>query len=153
MISMENWATQAFEKLKKEAKQVVGQKEKAMAGAVMEAIQVFCQQEPEFAQAVVQGPSFFDCMKKVASGVGSSISDLDVYKKAVQFYVPGAQVKMLLTIDLVGEAVEPEEVPGDSHVAPLLGMTEEDGGSQENMEPEKATGKILTLDLDDLFSF
>ena len=116
-------------------------------------IELFCRQEPEFAQAVVQGPSFFECMKKVASGVGSSIKDLDAYKRAVQFYFPGAQVHMELTIDLVGEAAKTETVPGDSHVAPLLGMTEEDGTAQKKTEPEKATGKILTLDLDDLFSF
>jgi hypothetical protein len=40
----------------------------------------------------------------VAAGVGQSISDLDAYKKAVQFYFPGAEVRMQLTIDLIGKA-------------------------------------------------
>ena len=77
MISVENWATQAVAKLKEEKKIVKGQKETAMAGAVMAAIKDFCLQDEEFAQAVVQGGSFADCMKKVAAGVGMSISDLD----------------------------------------------------------------------------
>lgn len=147
MITMENWATQAHEKLGKESKQVTGQKEKAMAGAVMEAIQAFCRQEPEFAQAVAQGGSFGECMKKVAAGVGSSISDLDAYRKAVQFYFPGAQVHMQLTIDLVGEAAEAKEGiatcnPSVTAEAAPVPITQ---GSQER--------KVLTLDLDDLFSF
>lgn len=153
MISMENWATQAHEKLKKERSAVSGSKERAMADAVLEAIKSFCTQELEFAQAVVQSGSFGDCMKKVAAGVGNSISDLDAYKKAVQFYFPGAEVRMLLTIDLIGDAKKTETVSGDSHVAPLLGMTEEDGGNRENTETENVTGKILKLDLDDLLNF
>lgn len=112
MISMENWATQAVAKLKEEKKNVKGKKETAMAGAVMAAIKDFCLQDEEFAQAVVQGGSFADCMKKVAEGVGMSISDLDAYKKAVQFYFPGAEVKMQLTIDLIGKAAG-EENPAE----------------------------------------
>lgn len=144
MISMDNWATQAFEKLKKEKPKVTGQKEKAMADAVMEIIELFCQQEPEFAQAVVQGQSFADCMKKVAAGIGSSIKDLDAYKRAVQFYFPGAQVHMELTIDLVGATAEPALPAETAEPAAMVVPTH---------ELEGAKGKILTLDLDDLFSF
>ena len=117
MISMDNWATQAVAKLKEERKDVKGQKEVIMANAVMAAIKDFCLQDAEFAQAVVQGGTFADCMKKVAAGVGNSISDLDAYKKAVQFYFPGAEIKMQLTIDLIGKAAgegpkeQPKEVP------------------------------------------
>lgn len=140
MISMENWATQAHEKLKKEKSSVTGQKEKTMADAVLEIINLFCQQEPEFAQAVVQGKTFGECMKTVASGVGGSIKDLDAYKKAVQFYFPGAEVHMELTIDLVGSAADktPKGIVPAEVSAPA---------------PETGKGKILTLDLDDLFSF
>ena len=104
MISMNNYASQAVKKLTDEKGKVAGNKEKAMAGAVFATIKDFCLQDEEFAQAVVQGGSFADCMKKVASGVSSSISDLEAYKKAVQFYFPGAEVKMQLTIDLIGKA-------------------------------------------------
>lgn len=114
MIQMNNWLSQATQKLAEEKSAVKGNKEQAMAGAVLAAIKDFCKQEPEFAQAVVQGGSFADCMKKVAAGVGNSISDLDAYKKAVQFYFPGAEVKMQLTIDLIGKAAgapDQEEKP------------------------------------------
>ena len=66
----------------------------------------------------MQGGTFEDCMKAVAKGCGSSISDLDAYKKAVQFYFPGAQIRMTMTIDLIGAAAgksaaqEPEQPKG-----------------------------------------
>ena len=131
MITMGNFATQAVKKLTEEKGKVAGNKEKAMAGAVFAAMKDFCLQDEEFAQAVVQGGSFADCMKKVASGVGNSISDLDAYKKAVQFYFPGAEVGMQLTIDLIGKAagkskaaeqVQPAEEPAPSLVLNLLDL-------------------------------
>ena len=106
MITLGNWATQAVEKLDKEKKTVSGRKEEAMAVAVMATLKDFCVQNEEFAQAIVQGGSFGDCMKAVAKGVGNSISDIDAYKKAVKFYFPGAKVSMKLGIDLIGAAAD-----------------------------------------------
>lgn len=121
MISMDNWATQAVKKLTGERKGVSGQKALAMADAVFSAIKDFCVQDKEFAQAVVQGGTFGECMRKVAAGVGNSISDLDAYKKAVQFYFPGAQVKMQLTIDLIGSAAQ-DSADAVETSAPKQGM-------------------------------
>ena len=123
MISMNNYASQAVKKLTDEKGKVAGNKEKAMAGAVFAAIKDFCLQDEEFAQAVVQGGSFANCMKRVASGVGSSISDLEAYKKAVQFYFPGAEVKTQLTIDLIGKAAvkkEEAETPAQEGAPSLI---------------------------------
>lgn len=110
MIPMENWATKAVDKINRERKNVTGQKEKLMAGEVFNVIKDFCLQDEEFAQAVVQGGNFADCMKQVAADVGDSISDLEAYKKAVQFYFPDAEIQMQMSIDLVGAAAEPEHV-------------------------------------------
>ncbi len=110
MIPMENWVTKAVDKLNRERKNVTGQKEKIMADEVFKAIKDFCLQDEEFAQAVVQGGNFADCMKQVATGIGNSISDLEAYKKAVQFYFPGAEIQMQMSIDLVGAAAKPEHV-------------------------------------------
>lgn len=135
MISLNNWATQAHKKLSEESKAVSGQKEKAMSSAVLAVIKDFCTQDAEFAQAVVQGGSFADCMKAVAKDVCNSISDLDAYRKAVQFYFPGAKVQMQMTIDLIGDAAgEPETVAEVEETA----QTE-----------KKATGMVL--DLSDFF--
>lgn len=95
------------EALKKlDPKTATGQKEKVMAPAVAAVLKDFCEQDAEFAQAVDQGGSFKDCMTAVAKGVGGSISDIDAYKKAVQFYFPGAEIRVQMSIDLVGAAAD-----------------------------------------------
>ena len=106
------WYEQAAEKLKNEENGVTGRHESVMKGAVKDALLSFCYQDEEFAQAVVQGGSFGACMNAVAKGVGSCISDLDAYKKAVQFYFPGAKICMALTIDLIGDARHGDEPRG-----------------------------------------
>lgn len=96
---MNEYTQEALAKLKKELPEVKGTKESAMKKAVAEALEGFCRQDGEFAQAVVQGGSFPECMKAVAKGVGGSISDLDAYKKAVKFYFPGAEVRFTMTVE------------------------------------------------------
>ena len=100
---------EALKKLEKEFQTVSGQKETAMKQAVREALESFIRQDGEFAQAVAQGGTFADCMKAVAKDVGNSISDLDAYKRAVQFYFKGADVEMTLWIRLAGDPEKPAE--------------------------------------------
>lgn len=94
------WYEQAAERLNKEIKDVKGQKEGAMKYAVKKSLLGFCRQNDEFAQAVAQGGSFADCMTAVARGVGSSISDIDAYRKAAAFYFEGAKVQVTMEIQL-----------------------------------------------------
>ena len=100
---------EALGKLGREYEAVSGQKETAMKKAVREALESFIRQDGEFAQAVAQGGTFADCMKAVAKGVGQSISDLDAYRRAVEFYFKGADVKMTLRIRLAGDPEKPAE--------------------------------------------
>ena len=109
---MSGWYEQAKGKLEQGAKGIKGQKEAAMKGAVKSTLLDFCRQNEEFAQAVVQGGTFPECMTAVAKGVGSSISDLEAYKKAVGFYFPGADVTMQMRIRLA-PAEEVPEPAGD----------------------------------------
>ena len=124
MITMDNWATQAVTKLTAGRSAISDRREKVMSPAVLETLKTFCLQDHEFAQAVAQGGSFSACMKAVADGVGTSISDLDAYKRAVQFYFPGAQIRMQMTIDLIGDAVQPElpKNEGESIVLDLMAL-------------------------------
>lgn len=75
----------------------------AMKGAVCEALELFCRQDMEFAQAVVQGGTFEDCMKAVAKNCGNAISDLEAFRRAVRFYFPGADVKFYMTVNLCAD--------------------------------------------------
>ena len=94
-----NFFEQAKKKLEA-VKSVKGQKENAMLQPVREALIRFCEQDEEFAQAVAQGGSLEDCMSAVAKGAGNHISDLDAYRKAVQFYFDGAEVVFQMKIDV-----------------------------------------------------
>lgn len=98
----------AIEKLENENKKFKGgSKASAMRSAVLAALKNFCAQDAEFAQSIVQNDkTFSDCMAEVAKGCGSSISDLEAYKKAVRFYFKGADIKFTMHIDLIGDAAE-----------------------------------------------
>lgn len=75
-----------------------------MKRAVKDTLADFCRQDDEFAQAVVQGGSFTDCMKAVAKSCGTGISDLEAYSRAVKFYMPGADIKFQMQIIQKGAA-------------------------------------------------
>ena len=90
----------AREKLKKELPGVSGRKEWEVRLSVMEALLNFAEQDEEFAQAIVQGGSFKDCVAAVCKGVGNSISDLEAYRRAAAFYFPGSTVRFEMQIDL-----------------------------------------------------
>lgn len=83
-----------------------------MKNAVHQALLDFCRQDREFAQAVVQGGSFADCMKAVGKCVtGNSISDIQAFGAAVKFYFPGAGIDVKMSINLCAEVEKQEESP------------------------------------------
>ena len=101
---MNEWYEQAKRKLK--AEKSSGSYDRyasAMKDAVYEALDGFCRQDAEFAQEAVQGGAFSDCMKAVAKGCGSAISDLEAFRRAVRFYFPGADVKFHMTVNLCAD--------------------------------------------------
>ena len=95
---------EAREKLRKELPGITGNKEGAIKQAAMDALVNFAGQDEEFAQAIVQGGKFSDCMKAVCRGIGTSISDLEVYSRAAAFYFPGSKVRFEMHLDLAGDA-------------------------------------------------
>ncbi|MCD7730296.1 MAG: PcfK-like family protein [Oscillospiraceae bacterium] len=97
----------AIEKLEKESAQVKGNRmAMAMLDDVRRVLKDFCRQDEEFAQAICRSDkTLSDCMSYVADGVvRNSISDITAYKRAVEFYFPGADISFSMTIDLIGNA-------------------------------------------------
>lgn len=103
--------TQAKEKIKVSDVKKLGKYENAVYEEVAAALYLFCEQSEEFARAVVDcDKSFEDCLKEICKGLGRSISDLNLYNKAVQFYFSGAFVKFTMTICMSEyEFDEPEQ--------------------------------------------
>lgn len=81
-----------------------GRHAQAIAKPTADALMEFCRQEPEFEQAIEQsGKSFDDCLQAITKNIGSAISDLEIYTRAVKFYFPVAAVRFHMTIDLCGD--------------------------------------------------
>lgn len=78
-------------------------KAKIMAPTVAEALERFCGQNAEFREAVEQG-DFSECMKTISAGVGTSISDVEIIKRAVEYYFKGATVHFDMRIEMQGDA-------------------------------------------------
>lgn len=98
---MNEFEKQAIERLDKELKGgTFDRYANIMKQGVHDALSEFCRQDAEFAQAVAQGGTFTDCMKAVAKNCGSGISDLEAYRRAAQFYFPGAGIKFKMEIYL-----------------------------------------------------
>lgn len=63
----------------------------------------------KYAQAVLQTDrTFAECAENAVKGVRESISDIEVYRRAVSFYFKGADVHFNMTIDL-GDGSDSEE--------------------------------------------
>ncbi len=93
----------ALEKLDKESKaEIKDRYGKVIKTYVYNAVSGFCAQNETFAHAVVDGGSLQDCIKHCTEGLheNTGISDIDVYRRAVQFYFPGATVDFKISIAL-----------------------------------------------------
>ncbi|MBQ0038351.1 MAG: hypothetical protein KBS74_06750 [Clostridiales bacterium] len=117
---MSNFYDDAIQKLDEGVKAKHKSREaEAMKKAVADKLKEFCKQDDEFAQAVVQGGKFTDCMDAVKKKVkGNSISDIDAYNTAADFYFPGATIRMKMEIDLCG-SVDGEEVEPETKILDL----------------------------------
>lgn len=120
---MNEWYEHAAKKLESEWKSgKFDRYASAMKNAVREALDGFCKQDGEFAQAVVQGGTFEDCMKAVAKGCGSAISDLEAFRRAVRFYFPGADVKFHMTVNLCADVEEDAEQQAPAATSKILNL-------------------------------
>jgi hypothetical protein len=102
----------AKDKINEEVKTFKGNnKASAVYRHVADMLKNFTDQELEFAEAVQQSKATLSgCCKTIMQNVGSSVSDIEVYKKAVQFYFPGADIKLTMKIKLNPYEDDAEEV-------------------------------------------
>lgn len=124
MISMENWATRASEKLSREQSDIPAFKMETigealrnpktaaasrawlMSDPVKKQLLEFCVENENFAKAVAEGGNFAECMKKIAEKVGNYAQGQEICEKAAQFYAPGARVRAQFVIVLHDDAPE-----------------------------------------------
>ena len=110
---------EAKAKIKPSDEKKLGRYEKAVNSAVAKVLKEFCEQSEEFARAIVEtDKSYDDCLLTICKGLGQSISDFDLYTKAVQFWFPGAVIEYKMTIrmseyEAEEETAKPEPKPQD----------------------------------------
>lgn len=118
-----------------DTKKIKGNYQKAVASETAKALISFCKQEPELEQAIEQsGKTFQQCLDEIVKGIGKSISDFEVFSRAVKFYFSTAKVHFEMRIDLSGD---------NGYEAPPITKTDS--------EPKEKSG--LTVSLDDLLNF
>ena len=91
----------ALDKLEEGAKEKITDRDGSVIKTyVHSALAGFCKQDESFAQAVINGGTFAECIKYCTEGIGGNtgISDIDIYRRAVQFYFPGARVDFKIQI-------------------------------------------------------
>lgn len=97
MTELQKVAVEQLNKQHNKAK--YGQKAKVMARPTLDALISFCEQSETFAEAVHDcTKTFADCMATVEKDTGNALSDIDAYKKAVKFYMPTANIDVVMTI-------------------------------------------------------
>lgn len=127
----------AIEKIDKELKGAkLSPKGKAVGNSVVNVLKTFCSQNDEFAQAIVQSSNTVDkCIEYTVKDAGSSISDIEVYRRAVEFYFKGATVKFEMVLDLGDGGFSNKPIPAEEALA-------------ENKAQSKPP---IRLSLDDIF--
>ena len=94
-------------------------KEGAVKNAVCDALVNFCRQSEEFSEAVLAtGKCMKECISEIMKGVGSSISDVEVYRRAVAFWMEGADVHAEIRIVLPSEDGKMPDVRENAAPAP-----------------------------------
>ena len=75
---------------------------RAIASETLLVLENFCRQNEEFCRAVLDGGMAEECITVIAKQISGkkSVSDLEVYQKAVEYYFPGAVIENRMTIHM-----------------------------------------------------
>lgn len=137
LVTQKDFSKLATDKIAKELSEFKGDRYgQAVKSFVASTLTNFCGQSQRFAQVVHETPATLsDCCAEIMKGCGSHISDIDVYRGAVRYYFPNAEIEFTLTIDASGDMPTPEEMAKPKPQA----FKEDDGNStQPARRPQRA---------------
>ncbi len=135
IVNAKKYSELAAEKIASELKDFKGDRYgSAVKDFVASALTNFCNQDERFAQVVYETEATLsDCCAKIMQKCGRHISDIDVYRGAVKYYFPNAEVEFTLTIDASGVAPTKEEM-----AKPEKKPAKEEGNSDQPAKPKTA---------------
>jgi hypothetical protein len=108
----QNYSTLAAAKIAAELEAFKGgTKETAVSKFVASTLTHFCGQNARFAEVVYKTPrTLSDCCGEIMDGCGNAVSDIDVYRGAVQSYFPNSDVSFIMNIEINGDAPNDDEM-------------------------------------------
>lgn len=112
LVTPRKYGELAAEKIAKELKEFKGNNYgNAVKSFVASTMTNFCEQDERFAKVVYETEATLsDCCAKIMQKCGNHISDIDVYRGAVKYYFPNAEIVFTMTIDASGDAPTPEQM-------------------------------------------
>lgn len=115
-----DWRAKAKSKLEAEDKLFKGGRAaKSVQSYVLRTLLGFVDQEPRFAEVVCNTQrTFSECCAAVVNNAGEVLSDLETYRRAVQFYFPNAEVSFSMNIKLTGAPPTEAEMQAPATVKP-----------------------------------
>lgn len=113
----------AKQKLQDELKNFTGDmKERSVSKDTCKVLCSFCDEEP-FAQAVWDnGQTLSDCCKAVMSQLRNGTSDEAVYRAAVKFYMPEAEMKFWTELILPGTDTADKQEPSTAKSGKIIDL-------------------------------
>ena len=143
LFHSEEIIAQAKEKINKEFETLgnIGKKEQAVSSYVHNILCDACDQSAEFASVIYMFKrSLKDCLVSIMKNTGNAVSDIDVYRSAIQFYFPNSEINCTTTITLMGEG------PSEKEISKASTIKSEDAGkknksAKEQKKPDKPKKK------------
>lgn len=119
-VEFVDWRAKAKAKLEAEDKLFKGGRAaKSVQSYVLRTLLGFVDQEPRFAEVVCNTQrTFSECCAAVVNNAGEVLSDLETYRRAVQFYFPNAEVSFSMNIKLTGAPPTEAEMQAPATVKP-----------------------------------
>lgn len=143
LVTQKDFSKLATDKIAKELSEFKGDRYgQAVKSFVASTLTNFCGQSQRFAKVVFETEATLsDCCAEIMKGCGSHISDIDVYRGAVRYYFPNAEVQFTMTIDASGDIPSADEMAKPKPQA----VKEDDGNStQPARRPQRAAEATQT---------
>lgn len=119
-VEFVDWRAKAKEKLEEEDKLFKGGRAaKSVQSYVLRTLLSFVDQEPRFAEVVCNTQrTFSECCAAVVHNAGEVLSDLEAYRRAVQFYFPNAEISFTMGVKLTGAPPTEAEMQAPATIKP-----------------------------------
>ena len=96
-----------------------GRAAKSVQSYVLMTLLSFVDQEPRFAEVVCNTQrTFSECCAAVVHNAGEVLSDLEAYRRAVQFYFPNAEISFTMGVKLTGAPPTEAEMQAPATIKP-----------------------------------